>query len=88
MHWADNRVSSFRSTLDIVAKSDPSVLADISLAFANMRVPVHEFNARELKNGNRNIIATISTQGLEHLSNIIQKLRKVSGVFSVERSGK
>ena len=88
VHWADNRVSSFRSTLDIVAKSDPSVLADISLAFANMRVSVHEFNARELKNGNRNIIATISTQGLEHLSNIIQKLRKVSGVFSVERSGK
>ena len=88
VHWADNRISSFRSTLDIVAKSDASVLAEISLAFANMRVPVHEFNARELKNGNRNILATISTQGLEHLSNIIQKLNKVPGVLSVERSGK
>ena len=88
VRWADNRISSFRSTLDIVAKSDASVLAEISLAFANMRVPVHEFNARELKNGNRNILATISTQGLEHLSNIIQKLNKVPGVLSVERSGK
>ena len=88
VHWADNRISNFRSTLDIVAKRDASVLAEISLAFANMRVPVHEFNARELKNGNRNILATISTQGLEHLSNIIQKLNKVPGVLSVERSGK
>ncbi|MGI5893432.1 MAG: RelA/SpoT family protein [Candidatus Merdivicinus sp.] len=88
VHWADNRESSFRSTLDIVARSDASVLADISVALANMRVPVHEFNARELKNGNRNILATISTQGLEHLSNIIQKLNKVPGVLSVERSGK
>ena len=88
VHWADNRISNFRSTLDIVAKRDASVLAEINLAFANMRVPVHEFNARELKNGNRNILATISTQGLEHLSNIIQKLNKVPGVLSVERSGK
>lgn len=88
VHWADNRSSNFRSTLDIVAKSDASVLAEISLALANMRVPVHEFNARELKNGNRNILATISTQGLEHLNNIMLKLRKVPGVFSVERSGK
>ncbi len=88
VHWADNRISNFRSTLDVVAKSDASVLAEISLALANMRVPVHEFNARELKNGNRNILVTISTQGLEHLNNIILKLRKVPGVFSVERSGK
>ncbi len=88
VHWADNRESSFRSTLDIVAKSAPTMLADISAALANMRVPVHEFNARELKNGNLNIIITISTQGLEHLRSIIQKLGKVSGVFSVERSGK
>ena len=88
VRWADDRVSSFRSTLDIVARNETGILANINLALANMRVPLHEFNARELKNGNCNILATSSTQGLEHLSSIIQKLGKVPGVLSVERSGK
>ena len=88
VRWADSASSQFRSTLDIVAKNSNSMLADISVALANMRVPTHEFNARELKNGNINVLVTISTQGLEHLSNIIQKISKVPGVLSVERSGK
>ena len=76
------------TALDIVARNSNSMLADISVALANMRVPTHEFNARELKNGNINVLVTISTQGLEHLSSIIQKISKVPGVLSVERSGK
>ncbi len=88
VRWADRSSSQFRSTLDIVARNSNSMLADISVALANMRVPTHEFNARELKNGNINVLVTISTQGLEHLSSIIQKISKVPGVLSVERSGK
>ena len=88
VRWADNAATQFRSTLDIVAKNSNTMLADISVALANMRVPTHEFNARELKNGNINVLVTISTQGLEHLSSIIQKISKVPGVLSVERSGK
>lgn len=88
VRWAESASTQFRSTLDIVAKNSNSMLADISVALANMRVPTHEFNARELKNGNINVLVTISTQGLEHLSNIIQRISKVPGVLSVERSGK
>ena len=88
VRWADRSSSQFRSTLDIVARNSNSMLADISVALANMRVPTHEFTARELKNGNINVLVTISTQGLEHLSSIIQKISKVPGVLSVERSGK
>ena len=88
VHWADSKASHFRATLEIVAHDRNSLLADVSVAFANMRVPIHEFNARELKNGNASILATIGTQGKEHLETIIQKLSKVRGVISVERSGK
>ena len=49
VHWADDATVSYRSTLDIVAHNRNSLLADISLALANFRVPVHEVNARELK---------------------------------------
>ena len=78
----------FRSTLDIVAHDRNALLADISLVLANFRVPLHELNARELKNGNADIVVTFGVQGAEQLSNIIKNIGKVEGVISVERSGK
>jgi len=88
VRWADNNITHFRATLEIVAHDRTSLVADVSVTLANMRVPIHEFNARELKNGDANIIVTVDTQGKEHLETIIQKLSKVNGVTSVERSGK
>lgn len=78
----------FRSTLDIVANDRNALLADVSLVFANFRVPLHELNARELKNGNANIVATIGIQSVDQLNNIIKNIEKIDGVISVERSGK
>lgn len=88
VHWADDTTVSYRSTLDIIAHNHNSLLADISVALANFRVPIHELNARELKNGNLNIVVSIGIAGIEQLKNIIQKLSKVEGVIAVERSGK
>ena len=88
VRWADDTEVIYRATLDIVAHNRNSLFADISLALANFRVPVHEVNARELKNGNANIVVSIGIAGLEQLKSIIQKLSKVEGVITIERSGK
>lgn len=88
VHWEQSAPSSYRSTLDIVADSRTGLLADISVILANFRVPIHEINARELKNGNANIIVTIAIAGVEQLNNIIQRIRKIDGVISVERANK
>jgi len=78
----------YRSTLDILATDRLGILADVSIVLANFRVPLHELNARELKNSNCNIIVTIGIQDIEQLKNIIQKIEKLEGVIAVERSGK
>ncbi|MDF2567849.1 MAG: relA [Oscillospiraceae bacterium] len=88
VHWEQNVSVSYRSTLDIIANDRNALLADISIALANFRVPIHELNARELKNGNANIVATIGIAGIEQLKSIMQKISKIEGVISVERSGK
>ncbi len=88
VHWDSATPVSYRSTLDIVAQDRNALLADISIALANFRVPIHELNARELKNGNANIVATIGINGIDQLTSIMQKVEKIEGVISVERSGK
>lgn len=86
--WVENAQTSYRCTLDIVSRDREGLLADVTIAFANARIPVHEIFARELKNSNANIVVTISVGGVEQLKNTMQKLSKIDGVISVERSGK
>lgn len=87
--FADSAVpKGYRSTLDIVTTDRNGIVADVSLVFANFRVPLHELNARELKNGNSNIVATIGIQDINQLNNIIEKIKKIEGIISIERSGK
>ncbi len=88
VHWNEDEKQEFFCTLDIVAHDRNALFADISLALANMHIPIHEVNARQLKNGNASLVVTISLKGLEHLQSVIQKLRKVPSVISVERSGR
>ncbi|MFQ8599151.1 MAG: ACT domain-containing protein [Oscillospiraceae bacterium] len=50
-------------------------------------MPIHALNARELKGGQTEIMLTIGITGIEQLSAIILRLKKIEGVESVERSG-
>lgn len=90
VHWADDEQEQtyFKTTLDIVAFDRIGLLADISSVLAAIRIPMHEASARELKNGNANVMVTISIAGVEQLNNVIVRLQKIEGVISVDRSGK
>lgn len=89
VRWAeDNKSSYFKATLDIVANDRIGLLADITLALASVRIPMHEASARELKNGNANIMVTISVAGVEQLGSVMIRLKKIPSVISVDRCGK
>ncbi len=86
--WASGQKATYQATLDIVAQDRTALAADITLAIAASRIPIHEMNAHNLKNGNANISLTMEISGVEQLKNIIVKLKKIEGVVSVERTGK
>lgn len=85
-YWDTSAKESFKSTITIMAIDRPALLADVTIALANMRVAIHAINARELKGGNCQIIITVSIESLQHLKNIISSMQKVKGVISVERT--
>ena len=88
VHWAKDNQTNYNATLDIVANDRNGLLADISTTLAGIRIPIHEVFARELKNGNANVVITISIAGTEQLNGVINKLRKIDGVISIDRGGK
>ncbi|MBR5473570.1 MAG: bifunctional (p)ppGpp synthetase/guanosine-3',5'-bis(diphosphate) 3'-pyrophosphohydrolase [Clostridia bacterium] len=84
-HWDNVRSESFTSTLQISAIDREGLVGDVMNTAYNMRIAVHQINARQLKSGNSVIHINISAESVEHLRSIIARMEKISGVFSVER---
>lgn len=85
--WTGNVSKSFQSTLTIHAIDRPQMVADVTMEIANMRLALHSVSAREVKDGNCIVVITISIESVEHLRNIVNRLSKINGVYSIERTG-
>ncbi len=86
--WAGVDDSTYRATVEVIAENKTSLLADVTMAIAANHIPVHEMNMHRLKNGNTNLAITIEIAGVEQLTNVMTRLKKIAGVISVERTGK
>ena len=84
-HWGKEAPERFKATIQIYALDRDALLAEITLALVNMRVPVHTVNARQIKNGNCIIDVTLSAENVEHLKTITARLKKIDGVISIDR---
>jgi len=84
-HWAGGQRDNFTSSLQIMGVDREGMLLDVTTVIYNLRVPLHAINARQVKNGNCVVNITVSAESVEHLKNIISRLEKIHGVFSVDR---
>ena len=86
-HWEGDVKDDFKSTLHIVAVDRPGLLADVTLQLSAMKINIHALNSRQERNSqNAFISATISINGLPQLQNIIERLSKINGVISIDRT--
>ena len=84
-HWVGNVKEQFQTTLELLAEDRSGLLADVTQQLFNMKLFIHSLNSRELKDGQAVITASITVNGLEHLENIISRLKSVNGVTSIRR---
>ncbi|MFR6277373.1 MAG: RelA/SpoT family protein [Acutalibacter sp.] len=86
-HWAGDVKDDFKSTLHILAVDRGGLLADVTQQLSNMKIFIHALNSRQERgSGNAIISATISINGLPQLQYIIERLGKIPGVISIDRS--
>ena len=87
VYWEDTAIGDgFNATLVISCIDRLSMLADVSVALANMHVMIHNVNTRVPKDGTNLIYMTIAVNNSDHLKSIIAKLMKINGVLKIERS--
>lgn len=85
--WAAAGASDYyNATVDIISES-MDALAEITTTIASSRFAISNIMAHPLKNGNGNIIVTVEVASVEQLNALIQRIHKISGVISAERTG-
>ena len=76
--------SMFEAYLQVYAHGSISLIADISMALADMNVAIHQINTAK-KDDIVTISLVISCKNLSHFESIVARLRKVDGVTNVVR---
>ena len=85
--WDTHVNNSYRVTLAVTCMDRVGMLADLSAVIANMHVMIHSIFTKDSTDGRSTIYMTITVNGAEHLKNVCEKLRKIKGVLTTERSG-
>ena len=83
--WIGEVKNHFQSTLEIIAADRTGLLADVTIQLSQMHIFIHSLMSRENKDGNAVVVATIDTNGLDHLKGIMTHLGNINGIISVTR---
>ena len=86
--WDKNvKTESFQATLQITCIQRIGLMADISTLLANMHVNINAISTREYKDTRNELLLTITVSSLEHLNNVIGKIKKIDSILEIERTG-
>ncbi len=91
--WAKNVSSSsdtsFDALINVFVHDDIGVLAEISVALAEMHVGILSINSHNINSNNEVMIIslTVRAKSTDHINSIISRLKKLSSVVDVTRGG-
>ena len=85
-HWDSGVHIETQSTLDVYAIDRDGVVLDITSTLMNMHIKIHSINARPINDGNCLTTLTVAVNSKEHLDNIVKIIRKIDGVYHIERT--
>lgn len=89
VRWAGKQNANYyKVALDVIGYNRIGIFGDVLNSLSEARITTHEATARVLKNGNFMGSLTISVAGTAELNGVIARMKKISGVLSVERSAK
>lgn len=75
----------FEAIIKIYAKDRISMLADISMALADMRVSILSINTQKQKHEQTSINLVIACRDTTHLFNIISRIKQIPDVYDIVR---
>ena len=89
VQWTSSTSSALIPTgIEVIAIDRVGLVFDITKVLTESHIQIVHSSSRNLKNGNAIFEASVQVAGMEQLRVLMDKIRKVKGVISVERARK
>ena len=83
--WVEEEKLGYKVDIEIDANDRNNLLSDVIATLSNAKVKLVAVSARASKDRIATIDATLETQGVDDLNNILKALRKIDSVYEVKR---
>ena len=84
--WDASQRHTFNSALKIVAGSRQGIVADVIMAFSNMKLNITELSTRDNDEGNTVFYLATEVNNLEQLTLVMNRVHRIKGVKDVTRN--
>ncbi len=84
--FGEQKEQQYEATMQILVEDRISMLADISVALADMRVSILQINTQKRNDSQSLINLSVSCKNLSHFNSIVSKLKTIKGVNDISRS--
>ena len=88
VQWTNNTSTLIPTSIEVIATDRVGLVFDITKILSESHILIVHSSSRNLRNGNAIFEASVQVAGTDQLQAIIDKLRKIRGVISVERAKK
>lgn len=89
VRWSENTSTALIPTsIEVIASDRVGLVFDITKILSESHILIVHSSSRNLRNGNAIFEASVQVAGADQLKSIMDKLRKIQGVISVERAKK
>lgn len=85
-YWNENVKVISNSTINVYGVNRDGIAHDIASLLMNLHVKLNSMNMRATSDGNCIATMTFVVNSREHLDNIIKSVKRIQGVYHVERS--
>ncbi len=87
VEWDAVSAGSYPVDVDIEAVDRTGLLADVVNALAEIKAPLMRVNAQTGRSRLAHVSLTVEVNHIEHLNNILKRIRRVDGVLQAYRGG-
>ena len=84
--WVGSEQSSYQTSLEISAKDRDGLAMDVTMALSTVKVKVDSFAAKAMPDGYASVSIVLQVRDRDELTNVINKLGQISGVYQVKRA--
>ena len=84
--WVEGSLPSYQTSLELSAKDRDGLTLDVAMTLSAAKVKTTSLSARSMPDGYATVSIVLEVKNQEELTNVINKLGQIQGVYQVKRA--